>query len=463
MTRAARATILTAPSLGRLALVGAAVAFAVTVRVVYGDVIATTAVFEYMGVRAFPTTWLAWMPFLALAALPATWLPLHLEAPSDLLELYLYFAVHVPTAAMMPLVSTSPDDGQLRYCAAITGALLVLRVRRRWPVLRAPSARPSRTLFVGTMAFVCLAVVGLFARSGYLSGEHLSLVDVYGQRAELKDRAAELGRAFFYAANWTGVAIAPFLLAVGLHRKRYALAALGVGLAFASFVVSSNRMNYLGIPAVIGGYYFLRLTKGRHFAAAMGWGFVALSLLLVAADFAIGISAGDVPVPALTWQVFHRTFSNNGFLSAIYLDTFRTRPAAYYADGILRWLPGPRLEAAVPLIAGGSFTDVPDNFANANLWADAYANLGYLGMLVMAAFTAAVFWVYDGLSRRADVLLATVLLLVPATVLANTATQTALTSNGVLLVFVIVWACPPLAERRRGAMRAQMLASDALT
>ncbi|MGZ8375708.1 MAG: hypothetical protein ACXW05_10500 [Gemmatirosa sp.] len=435
----------------RIALVVVAAAFAWLTRYVYADVLATAVVFDYMGVRAAQVSMLEWLPFLLLAVLPALWLPVHLRRPTDIVQLFLFYAVHVQTATLMPFISTSPRGAQLLFCAAVTLALLALDARRLLPALRPPAVRPSRQLFwLGIAAFYVLAFV-TFARSGYLTRESLSAANVYDQRAELQDRAAEIGRVFFYAANWTGAVFAPFLIVVGLHTKRRWLAVAAAVLAFASFVASSNRANYMAIAAATGGYYLLRVTRGRHLGTAMGASFIALTGLLLAVDVRLGVSVAGFSVPAVTWQVFHRTFSNNGFLSAIYLDTFRSREAAYYADSFLRWVPGPRLEAAVAQIAGASFTDVLGNHANANLWADAYANLGYLGIAIAAAFTALVFWVYDGVSSRLDRLLAAAALVVPASVLSNTATQTALTSNGLLLLFVLVLAWP---APRDGALAA---------
>jgi hypothetical protein len=431
--------------IGRLGFVLSAAAFALVTRFVYVDVIAAARVFDYMGVRANAVTWTEWLPFLAIAVLPACWMRVHMRGPSDLIQTFLYYAVHVQTAVLMPYVSESPTGRQLLFCLAVTGALLLLELRALLPRLQPPPIRPSRRLFwMAIGAFYVIAMLS-FVRSGYLSVENLRLSDVYDQRAELRDRASELGKVFFYAANWSGTVVAPFLIVLGLHTRRWLLPVLGTTLAVASFVASSNRASYMAIPAAIGGYVFLRTTRGRHLGALMGAGFCALTALLLFVDVRLGLTVDGSVIPAVTYQVFHRTFSNNGYLSAIYLDTFFNRPPAFYADSFLRWVPGPRLEAAVPLIAGSTFTDVLGNFANANLWADAYANLGYPGLAFSAAFTGLVFWVYDGFASRASLVLGAAVLVVPATVLANTATQTALTSNGLMLLFPLMLG---VAERR---------------
>jgi hypothetical protein len=394
-----------------------------------------------MGLRAAPESTGVFVGFLVIALLPALWLPPHLERPSDILMLFLYFAVHIQSAMLLPLVSDSPLIFQLGFVAAMTVAFLALELRRLLPRLRPPSTRPSAGLYSTALVGFALLSLVVFARSGQLTTANLDVVDVYGHRALLQDQLAALGKVFVYAANWSGMTVAPFLVVLGLHTRRRTLVILGAGLGFAAFVVSSNRSDYMAIPAVFAGYYFLRVTRGRYLGGIMGGAFIVLTLTLVAVDRGLAIQGPFGLVPLLTFEVFHRTFSNNGYLSAIYLDVFRTLPPAYYADSFLRWLPGPRLSAPVPLIAGTSFTNVPGNWANGNLWADAYANVGYLGMAFEAVITGLTFWVLDSFAADKDRVFSAAALIVPATVLANTATQTALTSNGLmLLVPLLLWA-----------------------
>jgi hypothetical protein len=426
-----------AESIGARALfVVSALAFVIAIHVVWVRVIDAAGVYAYMGVRVLPTSTSTLLMFWTMAVLPAFFLGVHLRRPSDIVQIFLYYAVHVPTAALMPLVSYSTLGVQLAYCAAIGLALIGLNVRYAMPVARIPVITvPSSIFWLGITAFYLLALL-VFARSGYLSFGSLDLLQVYAQREELTGRAAELGRLFFYMANWTGAAFAPFLIIVGLFKRRLLLVVLGIGLAGASFVVSSNRANFVAVPAVIAGYYALRSSHGRYLAVVMGAAFLTLTGLTVAIDVS-GVTG--LTMPLVTFQVFHRIFTNNGYLSAIYLDLFHGHQFAFYADSFLRWLPGPRLESPVPILAGASFTDVPGVWANANLWADSYANLGMIGIGLTFAFTTFVLWLYDSITSRKNQIVAAAALVIPASALANTSTNVALVSNGMFLVFLFMY------------------------
>ena len=436
MTRPAAPATLRDGAGARLLLATTALAFTIATHFVWVRVIDAAGVYAYMGVRALPNSSSTLALFWAMAVLPSLFLPIHLRRPSDIVQIFLYYSVHVPTAVLLPLVSYSSTVIQLTYCAVIAVALVALNVRYAMPAVRVPTVRvPARAFWLGIFAFYVLAML-VFARSGYLSLQSLDFLQVYAQREELTDRAAELGRLFFYMANWTGAAFAPFLIIVGLFKRRPWLVVLGIVVATASFIVSSNKANYVAVPAVIAGYYVLRASGGRYLAITMGAAFLALTAGTVLIDRS-GVTG--LPVPIVTFQVFHRIFTNNGYLSAVYLDLFNDHQFAFFSDSFLRWLPGPRLDAPVPVLAGASFTDVPGVWANANLWADGFANLGLWGIALTFTFTTFVLWLYDCIASRKNRVVAASALVIPASALANTSTNVALISNGMVLVFVFMY------------------------
>ena len=426
----------------RAAFALSALAFTFVTWYLYVEVFGTAGVFDYMGIRVLPVSASRMTFFMGIALLPVLWLPVHVRRPSDVIQLFLYYAVHVPTAVLMPLVSYSSPVRQVEFCVAISLGLLALDLRYALPDFKPPDIRVSTGTYWSALCAFYLLAITVFASSGYLSFSRIEFFQVYDQREELSSRAATLGPLFFYIANWTGAAFAPFLVVAGLHLRRWLVVLLAIALATASFVVSSNKANYIAVPAVIGGYYALHAMRGRWIAVLMALAFVTLAGAARLVDEQLGSALGGLNAPVVTYQVFHRIFTNNGFLSAIYLDLFARADYAYYADSFLRWVPGPRLAAPVPALAGASFTDVPGVWANANLWADGYANLGWLGIAFMSLLTGFLLWIYDGIARSKDFIVTTAALIVPASVLANTATHVALISNGMFLVFLLVYAWP---------------------
>ncbi len=89
--------------------------------------------------------------------------------------------------------------------------------------------------------------------------------------------------------------------------------------------------------------------------------------------------------------------------------------------------------------------------SNANLWADAYANFGYIGIIVFSLLLAFVLWLYDSMAFGCDKRLAALVIGLPAFALANTGLLTTLLTNGIGLVMLLVYLMPPrLNEHSRG-------------
>ena len=80
--------------------------------------------------------------------------------------------------------------------------------------------------------------------------------------------------------------------------------------------------------------------------------------------------------------------------------------------------------------------------SNANLWADAYANFGYVGIFLFSVLLAIVLWLYDSLASRCDRRLAALAIGLPAFALANTGLLTALLTNGIGLAMLLVYLMP---------------------
>jgi hypothetical protein len=426
--------------LGRSAFVAASLLLAFACQYVYVEVLVGDGRFAYMGVVARPVSAAELAGFFALAVAPSLLLPLDARGPSDVIRTFLFAALHVPTLVLLPYVSQSPPAARVLYGVVATCALLVTASTSRLP-LPAPATRLPAVGLYWTGVFAVGAVLFvIFARSGQLSWSNVDLLDVYDRRRALAEASSTLGGLFFYAGTWTGGAVAPFLLAAGLQRRAWSVAVGGVALGFLSFVASSNKLNYLILPPVVLAWYLLHRTRGRGFAPILT-GLVALGGL--AAAFADRwLLNPDGGMPLLTWVTFHRGVTNNGFMSAIYLDVFRDAAPALYGDSFLRRLPGMDRPLPLPEIAGASFSSVAGAFANAGCFADAFANARWLGMLATGLFASIVCWLADAMTRHVPLALSGATLVVAASVMTNTSIHTTLLSNGMAIALVLLWLWP---------------------
>jgi hypothetical protein len=102
-----------------------------------------------------------------------------------------------------------------------------------------------------------------------------------------------------------------------------------------------------------------------------------------------------------------------------------------------------------PYIIGSLYFHGVD--ANANVWADAYANFGYVGIFCFTLLLAIVLWLYDSMAVDRDMRFAALVIGLPAFALANGGLLTCLLSNGMALAMLLVYLVPStMYEKARG-------------
>jgi hypothetical protein len=85
--------------------------------------------------------------------------------------------------------------------------------------------------------------------------------------------------------------------------------------------------------------------------------------------------------------------------------------------------------------------------ANANLWAEGFADLGVPGILGFTLIAAVMIWLYDSIARRRNLELAVLLAVMPAVGLSNSAPTTVLITHGGLAAATLLFLAPlPRAE-----------------
>ena len=84
------------------------------------------------------------------------------------------------------------------------------------------------------------------------------------------------------------------------------------------------------------------------------------------------------------------------------------------------------------------------NDANANIWADAYANFGYAGILCFTLLLAILLWLYDSMAVNRDMRLAALAIGLPAFALANGGLLTSLLTNGIVLAMLLMYLMPSM-------------------
>jgi hypothetical protein len=433
-------TLAVAPT-AALVLVGPARALAIGGALAYAGAIswAYTAhfspVYAYNGLIDADPAPTAVLIVATIAALPAAWLPIPARRPSTIAVWTIYLVGYVPTA-IVPIYLTGSLEAVLPWELALVSAMTVLGavVRLRPPVIHTPHLSPSAFtwMLVGLSVLTFLYIAATF-------GLHPppSLSDVYVTRAQfaLEQGGTAVGG---YIVPWAANVINPLLMGIGIVRRRPWLVALGLAgqlLIYADTGYKAVLFSIVLVPLV----YFAIARAARWFGTLAVLGTAGILVTTVG----INSQPGGWPVALAT-----RTFATPGHVGWYYYDFFSQHDQYHLSHSFLSWLFASPYSVDAPLLIGSLYFHQGTD-ANSSLFADAFANFGYPGVVVFTLICAFALLVVDGLARGRDPRVVGPTMAIAGLSLGSTGFFTTMLTHGLALAGVIIALMPP--DRARSA------------
>ena len=402
--------------------------------------------FGYLGYGYAPAPWQATFAVVALTTATALTLPRRLERGSHVVLWTIFVVCVAPTMLM------SISTGYLELVEAVTlsaavGAAFgaVAATTPRGPSAASDGDSGQDEIRVGTIRFdratttwvVCgaysLVTYAIMAATVGIRFRFVALDDIYDVRA---DYASEVGTGGMLGYLLTGQAyvVNPLILARGLYQRRPFSVLLAFAGQFLLYSSTGFKAVLFSFVAVLG---MALLFRRRSAPRASRFLLAPLGIMIVSA-------IADELQGGITWtSVFTRRFMlTPGLLSSVYVEYFTTHPVAGYGYSFLRWwvdypydLPPPRRisDFLVPGTTG---------YANANLFADGFANFGWIGIAVAAV--ALMVWTrfLDRAARGLPMRVTAMAVVMPSIMLSNTSIFTAMLSHGLLIGTVLLALAP---------------------
>jgi hypothetical protein len=433
-----RPVIFSAP-VHRMALVGLASLYVLLLRWSYVGFIVPR--FGYIGYSYSPPS--AWLEvfLVGLALVPAGLLSLGLRRPSQFVLWFLYTVVLIPSI-MMPLYNRNLPATELVLLAiTLLGCFLVLMVVPRARRLAIPALRIPESIFwagaLGTVLAVLLTVRAVFGFPLTIP----SLSEVYARRAAFMETAQLRGSLAVYLSLWLANVVNPLLLARSLVERRLVWGIIALLGQIALFSISGFK-SVLMAPVLVVLVWLALRGGGRRFG---NW-----VLLSTVATLAVGLAtAGLNGLNLILGLLVRRVLVTPGWLTGAYFEYFSHHPKVWLARSLFRgwtedfYRQGPSVTIGDVLAPGGSIN------ANANFWADGFANFGLLGVIGFTLLLALFLWIYDSASVGKNTVVAVVLVVMPTFALTNTALLTTLATHGLGVSAVIVLLLPNTVGRAR--------------
>jgi len=391
-------------------------------------------VFAYDGLIDARPSSSATLLVAVLAVLPAMWLPLSAVRPSTVVLWSLYVLGYVP-AMVVPLFVQGDLEAILPFHVALVGSMATTALILRMPP--PPIPLPHLSVRAWTRLVLCLGVLCclyILATFGFRSSLP-SLGDVYDTRAAFTTAvgaAAGAGYVTFWAAN----AINPLLMTLGLARSRADLLMLGLLGQLVIYSVTGLKSVLFSILLVPLVYYAVS-NASRLFG-----------LLATAMGPVILVGASLLPLGSL-WPLAlaNRTLVTPGQIGGYYFEFFSVHPQYHLSHSFLGWV-FPRVYAQEPpLVIGAAYFPETTPNANANMWADAFANFGFGGIVVFTVVLGLVLWITDGLGRGRDARVAAPMLAIAGLSLANGALFTTVLTGGLAVGCALIALMPPVVRQ----------------
>lgn len=409
-----------------------AVALAVYIealRVTYAEFMAPR--FGYLG-WVYHDPQLGWMviSYVLLLAVSA-FLPYRVERFSGYAVWFLYAALLVPVTTLPQYGGDrQPEDTFLfaLYCSAVWIAVS-LTVRRRHAALLIP-VRVSGSWLFWTLVTVISVVTYVYLAAVFgLTFNIVSVFEIYDIRLSYRDEVIPTVPLLGYLITNQGNVINPFLMAFGLFRKRLWLAALGAVGQLLIYSTTGYKTVLISIPLCALLVFLLR-KRTNILGAMVVVGASALAWLSIAIDRVVEIGIVDVLVA--------RTFMTAGYLMPMYREVYDEGAWALWDYSFLAPFVESGYSTSPGFHVGAVMLNRPDVQLNASLFADGYANLGFVGIAIEAAFLVLLFFLVDSAGRGLPPAIVVPAGLLPVFSLANASPFSAVLSYGFALLVVLL-------------------------
>lgn len=351
--------------------------------------------------------------------------------PSFLLHIQFLFTV-APLLAFYAL-----SGGSTRYILMVFLCILL----QTW-IVRRPgkgSGKPIHIKGIQNYVTVALGVLILFTiaipiiYNGFAGLKAFDFQYIYTMREN-----ATYPPGFGYILDWIPKVVLPFACLMFLYRRHYRLFALCVAMQVLLYMETGNKFTLLILAPVIAVYL---LTKTNHALKLMYVGFILLCIGVVflyqldkTSNGTLGIFSGSL---IAVRAIFHP--ADNKFN---YYEYFSNHPKVFFSDGQVGKMlsltyPYAGSIGQVSYAAGGG--EFPGANMNTGYLGESYAQMGFLGMLLMAALLGMIVRGLGVYRTRACFSIIAAHFSIYFIILNDGALFTTLLTGGMLLAFLLVF------------------------
>lgn len=405
--------------------------------------------FGYQGLTYNAASASTQVSVLGLILLCTALTPVRYRQPSDGVLYTLLPLVVIPVLAVAAtdvLFANVATDTIL----SVAGAYLLLAVCSMMPRPRGNSSSHLTLRQPWTIAvLLSIASYGLMAATFGIQFRLLSFSDVDNVRAVFNEQASG---PLNYLLDWQANVINPLFIVYGIRSRRRLPLVAGIIGDFLIYTTTGYKSVLFSALAVIAIIFALHQRKSSTQQASTG---VRLGFVF-AAIVAISYTIDRISHSIIWTSLFVRRMSLvAGVNTSYYFQYFSVEPKTHLAYGVIGAILGKTAVVSPPQQIAIAVYHTTVGSPNANMWADAYANFGYIGIIFFTLILAGFLWLYDRAAENVDRRAAAVLITVPGLTLANSALFTCLLTHGMLLALLVITQWPRIDQQAEEPQRLQ--------
>jgi hypothetical protein len=257
---------------------------------------------------------------------------------------------------------------------------------------------------------------------------NLSILDVYDIRSEYVGFASVYPFLSYFVV-WQGYVINPMLLSICLKHRKYLLSTIVLLLFFLLFSITGFKNLLTGAFFVVLILFFIKRQNSLSLLSS------GLSLLVVGSGVITELT-GRIEFVSIAAR---RLFFLPARLNFIYYEYFSVNPKTNLGYSIFSSFVDYPYELPPSGIIASYLDPSKNSGANAGFLADAYANFGFVGMVVFTLILVLMLRLMDSISKGRDWRFVSIALVMPFFALVNSGLLTTLLSHGFLFALLLYW------------------------
>lgn len=430
------------PIIKRTLFIALVILFIIILNFVYKDYV--TKFYSYMGfgynnnLDTFNIL-ISWL----LALLPALWMPIKIQRPSQFIYLVFYLTIYIPPLFLMYDFSLPElaSEKILILSIVLFLGMIFLGLEYLIPLIKIKSITLNKKTFImvgSLISFIFIFyVIGTQFRNLHFA---TNITEIYQIRAEYKTHLIEASSSFTgYAISWISYVIVPFLFSFGIMLKKRGLITISIAISLLIYSINGFKA-LLFLPLLMLGVAYLIKRWKSEFSIMLVIGTSGLLLIPYLGSIA---NLNENLMISIVNVIPFRIFAVPAQILMEYYDFFTRFPPTYLSHVsifslFIKYPYHQYLSSLIPTFYKGSGIG-----ANASAWAmDGLAGFGLFGIVIISIFMGLVFLILDSSAKKIRTEFV-VLCIVPAAInITSTSIFTTLFSGGLILIILLFLVIP---------------------